>query len=114
MQHLGGEGGGEGRVVKGGKPAHVIEGLQNSQAVPFIYPKEGIVQHQQLPTVHELASHSYPSLYSKREMVCSVAVAKVLHVTCCKDRLETALKLVLKCAGTERHMQMVLRLEVRI
>ncbi len=54
-----------------GGPAHVTKCLQNGQPIPFIHPKQGIMQHQQLPTVHELARNSYPALSAHWKMICN-------------------------------------------
>lgn len=53
------------------RPAHVTEGLEDRQAVPFVNPKKSVMQDEQLPTVHELTGHSHPSLRAHRQMICN-------------------------------------------
>ena len=71
-------------------PAHVVECLEDCQAIPFIHPKEGIMQHQQLPTVHELACHRHPSLSPHRKVICNTAPEDTHSDTWLDDTHSTA------------------------
>ena len=52
-------------------PAHVVEGFQHCQAISLIHAKQGIMQHQQLAAVHELARHCNSALCPHWKMICT-------------------------------------------
>ena len=48
----------DGMQLKKSSPARVTEGLEDSQAIALIHTKQGIMQHQQLPTDHAHGNHT--------------------------------------------------------
>ena len=53
------------------RPAEVMQGFHDGQAIPFIHPKHSPVQYEQLTAVHELACHCHASLHAWRQLICS-------------------------------------------